>query len=155
MRGQSLKGLIEYEAKRRPEIKELLDRVETLTDDEIENAAVPLPWFKQALRQVRAVKQKELMDAYILANTVSDVVPDPLGSIAEYKGPDTYVQATSGMSIELKTGTLVWFPEDGGVWIETTFCRVIAPCLVTASPVKKAHKTEYSALYRARINARY
>ncbi len=156
MRGQSLESLIEYEAKQRPEVKVLLDRVADLTDEEIEGAVVPLPWYKQALYQIRgkrvAEREAARMAALVEVGAILGTVPDPMGFIAVYNGETCFMQVSHSSSIEVKTGMIVWYPLDGGgVWIDSVFAKIIPKQLFNIPKEGVATKLAYKARLRERL----
>ena len=153
MRGD-ITAMLAYEAKVKPEVARAIAQLDTLSHEDIDRLAMPLPWYLVALHRMKDKKDEAERQARILDTVVDSVTPDPLGWMAEWNGPDTYMQVTGAMSIEIRTGTLVWFPESGGVWIETTFCQRIDPRMAGLPPMQLVAKTRYSEIYRARINSK-
>lgn len=125
-RKQSLDQLIRYEAKKRPEIAALVERAPEMTDAEIDEVKVPLPWYRQALRAIRR-------DANVKNSTRIGVVADPMGQMCRYDGDTQFIEIdTQGElilrgTLEVKRGALVWFPDSGGIWIDTIFSKFISP----------------------------
>lgn len=115
MRGQSLEGLLEYEAKRKPEIKALLDRVDDLTDADIESAVVPLPWFRQALKQIRDRRAAERRNGGALEKVVYGVNPEPLGRVFYWNQETIFIQTSNIATIELNYQELYFLPDTGGL----------------------------------------
>ena len=153
MRGDMV-AMLAYEAKVKPAIAKLMDEIDTLSQLDIENAVVPLPWYRTALLRLKAQReqQKQLRD--IDENIIWGTVPDPIGWMALYDGDQQYFKITNQFSLEVKYDTLVWFPDTGGVWIETTFCKEIDIRMANLPPVERVTKTQYSEIYRAKINKR-
>ncbi len=153
MRGD-ITAMLAYEAKVKPEVKRALDQIDTLSHEDIDRLTMPLPWYLVALHRVKdkndeAQRQQRIMDSIVMGTT-----PDPLGWMAEWNHDDTYYQVTAAMSIQIKYGTLVWFPESGGVWIETTFCKNLTTQMAELPPISQVAKSEYSRIYRERINGK-
>jgi hypothetical protein len=146
MRGQSLTGLLAYEAKRHPHVKELVERVTTLTDEDIERAVVPLPWFRQALRMLRAEERAKSL----VVTSMNGFVEDPPGHVAIFNQLETWVPVSARSSVLVASGYPVWFPDAGGVWIDTIFCASIPSVLATLPQGERMTKTEYQALLRDR-----
>jgi hypothetical protein len=150
MRTQSLTGLLAYEARRRPEIKLLVDKVAQLTDDDIERAVVPLPWFKQALRQMRAEERTKTL----VVTSTNGFVANPPGVVKYWSGPASFIPVSYRSSIEVKTDYPLWFPDDGGVWIDTVYCSVIPSAFEHLPNAEAMTKLEYMSLLRERLNNR-
>lgn len=153
MRGDMVAFLL-YEAKVKPAVAMLVDLIDSMSYADIDNAVVPLPWYRIALKLLKDQKIKQKQTEQILANSIYSVTPDPEGWMAEYNGETAYFSISEASEIEVKSGTLVWFPYDGGVWIETTFCRAIDNRMITLPHISKVTKSEYNRIYRERINRR-
>lgn len=146
MRGQSLISLLEYEAKRRPEIQALVDNVLNLTDAQIEQAVVPLPWFRQAIRVLKARVEAEQLNSKPLTITYN---PDSMGHVVTWQAAPTYLKQGRS-SLELITGFPVWFPDAGGVWVDTAFFPQIPHQLQGMGPGTPSSLSEYKDLLRVR-----
>lgn len=151
MRGQSITSMLEYEATRKPEIKDLLDRVMELSDQDIQDAVVPLPWYRQALMAMRAQRQHEKDQLTILGAVVTSVNPDPKGMIGYWEEPTQFVKVTKTSDIEVKEGFPLWFPYEGGVWIDTVFCASIPDKMKRITPREEATRLEYMKVLRSRL----
>lgn len=154
MVGRSPIDLLIYESKRRPEIKALMKRAETgeLTDDEINEAKVPLPWYRKALRQLRDARLTNTRMNISMANSLASMEEHGLikdgrlapseGIMAYYTGPTQFIAMGKG-HIEVQSGRPVFFPKVGGVWIDTVFSRRIDPNLesycVRPLPCDRSH----------------
>ena len=148
--------MLANEAKRFPKVAALLERVHLLTDEEIENADVPLKWYKKALRTLRdqtkdklasqqAFESKMLeFESYI----VDGSVPDPVGEVREWIGSETWLELDRG-HILVQPGTLIWLPMSGGVWIQTLFQRQINSRIhLETKHVGVFSKTAYTEAYK-------
>lgn len=151
MRGDMVK-MLEYEAKVKPEVANAINKIDTLSHEDIDRLTMPLPWYLVALHRMKHQKEKEAQEAMILANIKDSVNPDPTGWMAEWNQGDCYYPVTQAMSIQIFPGTLVWFPESGGVWIETTFVKQFDDRMAALPPITQMTKTQYTEAYRARIN---
>lgn len=144
-------SLLHYEARVKPEIKALVDRVDELTDEDIENAVVPLPWFRQALKLLRDqnAHNRNMDEIAKRANAIADLAihstaPDPLGHIAVWTDGDSYVFTSAQAQFLMTPGMLVWFPDSGGVWIGTLFTKYIDPRLAALPRGDHISKSEFS-----------
>jgi hypothetical protein len=153
MRGDMV-AMLKYEATIKKDVQRAIDQIDTLSHEDIDRLTMPLPWYLVALHRMKTEREALDQTAMILSNTKDLINPDPIGWMAEWHHDNTYIQVTTAMSIEIKTGTLVFFPEEGGVWIETTYCKQIDPRMANLPPIKLVAKTEYSKIYRERINKR-
>ena len=151
MRGDIL-AMLKYESTVKPEVAYLMNNIESISWDEIENAILPLPWYRIALKKLKTLKEQQKQQLYIEDNITWSTTPDPIGWMAEYTGIQQYFPVTNQFSIEVKSNTLVWFPDTGGVWIETTFCKNIHPLMANLPPMKHITKSQYTEIYRAKIN---
>ena len=141
-----------YEAKRKPFIADLIDRLNEFSDDDIDAMKLPLPWYKKALKEYRKElynqeDYKEII-ARILPNIVDGFLPDKPGICKIWRGNNQFIEMDRG-HLEIKPNELIWFPDDGfGVWIDTTFSKKIDNRLLNLSEIGKMTKTEYTAKRR-------
>lgn len=133
-----------YEAKVKPHIKELVDRVDDMTDADIEAADVPLPWFRIALKELRDERRKVEEPEII-------VEQDPMGTMVEWTGNEDFIKTTARLEVEVKPGMLFWRPDTGGVWFESVFSKNVDPKLYSQRPVARMKKSEYLVAYRNRL----
>lgn len=153
MRGDMV-AMLKYEATVKKDVADAIAKIDTLSHEDIDRLTMPLPWYLVALHRMKDQQEAAEQEAMILANIKDQVNPDPMGWMAEWNLPDCYYPVTKAMSIEIKTGTLVWFPEEGGVWVETTFIKQFDDRMAQLKPIAQMAKTRYSETYRARINAK-
>jgi hypothetical protein len=142
---KTLIGYLHYEAKVKPHIKELVDRVDNMTDAEIDAANTPLPWFKIALKDLRDSRR-----VVELPEIPHD--PNPMGTMVEWTSPEDFIKGPSRLEIEIKPGMLLWRPDTGGVWFEAVFCKTVDPKIFSQRPVARISKKEYLAAYQARLS---
>lgn len=152
MRGQSITALLIYEAKRRPPVAELVERVTTMTDADIDAAVVPMLWYKRALKELRREKNEgdliARMTALIEKHVVDGVMPDPMGETRQWLGGATFLNIDRGGQIEVKPNDLLWLPDNGGIWIGTVYAKVVDPRVhVSSQSLGRSPKSGY-------INAR-
>jgi hypothetical protein len=158
MRGQSITSLLEYEAKRRPEIQEMMDNLESMSDQDIERAVVPLPWFRQALRQLKGERLAEArrLAAELFANGATlSVNPDPMGRTGYWGSNESWIPTTTGRtSILVKSNYPLWFPDTGGVWIDTVFINPIPDMVKGVQTTKDSSFLSYKSEIRELLNPR-
>lgn len=157
LNGRDPISLLRYEASRRPEVADLLARIDDLTDQDIAEAKVPLPWYRKALTtlrdQNRDSRVRANLELSIEAYIVRGQSADPEGAIVTYTGEDIWVKVRS-TELLLKSGTLIFFPEKGGVWLETLFLPNIDPRLLNGRGHGKGTRQSYRvALQEARERA--
>lgn len=146
---RTLETMLLYEAKQKPQIQALVERVYQLTDQEINDAEVPLPWFRTALRQMR---DRRLLEDALNTHTRHDRVPDPEGNMKEWIGGEAWLDIGRGNQLLIRDGMLVWFPHTGGVWIESIFIARFDPRLVYQTrPAGRKTKSEYALARRAAL----
>lgn len=138
-----------YEAKRRPEIQELVDKVDQLTDADIDAAVVPLPWFRQALKLVREKKIEAARNSRIEANIVLGVNPEKIGRVFLWPHDTTYVQTSAITTIELKFMEPYFVLDDGGVYIGYSLFKMVDPRLLAGTLYgENKTKSDYHLEYK-------
>lgn len=153
MIGRDIVSLLENEARRKPHIAELLERARagTLSDEEIEQAPVPLPWFRKALKEARArMVHQAALDAVVMER-LNDGVNASHGTTAIYVGENCWVTARRGFLIEIKTGDMLFFPKSGGAWLNQSFFEKIPHQLKSFQRVAVQTRQEYVEAYAARL----
>src|SRR5215210_4168928 len=101
-RPQSLSQMIEFEAKRKPAVAELVARAPSMSDEEIETCVVPLPWYRKALREIRVM-------AFINGQ---EQIParDPMGETRQWQGQATFIKVDRDTELEVLKGQYLWIP---------------------------------------------
>jgi hypothetical protein len=131
--GRDIVALLRAEAKRKPAIAELMDAASDMTDAEIDALKVPLPWYRKALKKCRDMQISSDTTARvsaIIANSVVEVKLNNVdGTMRRYTGDTQFISVARGGDVEIKSGTLIWFPMGGGVWVDTLFSASIDPRL--------------------------
>lgn len=157
MRG-NLADLLSYEAGRRPALHALMQRAADLSDGEIDDAKLPLPWMRKALRQARdqAARCRHLVatESDLDGHFIDIANPDPLGDIRRWTAPDRFVTVDRGNLILIPHNRLIWLADDDGWWFETLFSRHRDDGLLLASSqfVRRDRRSVYATEYRAEIN---
>ena len=127
--------MLRYESTRKPAIKELYDLAVAgvLTDNEIDEAPVPLPWYRKALKELRDKHVSESITqttAILMMPHIVDGVNKPSsGVMMTFMGDTTFIKIDASSQVELKYGRPVFFPRVGGVWIDTIYSKKIDPKL--------------------------
>jgi len=158
---RTLSELLLFEATRKPKIAELISNIRDLSEEDIDNIKVPLPWYKKALKEYKKSLGKRDEDAlvnaraleYISKYVVDGVVPDGLGHLKEWRGENIYLVLDRNGNLEIKTGTALWFPDTGGVWIETVYSKFIDPRIFGLPTISRMTKTEYTEYCWKKRNA--
>lgn len=121
-----------------------------MTPEEIQNAQVPLPWYRDALMrlwyQERAKMAGDMTTDHLAGRIITGFQGDPEGLMCEWMGATGFIG-----SIEVKTGDLLWFTEKGGMWIETVYMKQVPEHVrAMARPIRKATKSGYTEAYKDR-----
>jgi hypothetical protein len=124
-------ALLAYEAKRRPAIGQLVAEIDTLSEDEINAASVPLPWMRQALLLLKRNRAEAALAESVEPFVIEGVVPDPLGEMRRWEAPDRYVKVGRSY-LEIKYGQMFWLDANGG-WIDTIRLATVDPSLIQHS----------------------
>lgn len=114
--GRDMVSLLLSEARQKPVIAALVNRVGEMTMEDIDAAVVPLPWYRIALKKL---KQREgHAEAATQAAAMADVmgvveVVETRGMILRYSGPDTDLRppakGPAQMTIPIQHGDLLFF----------------------------------------------
>lgn len=110
-------SLLLSDAKRRPDIKALVDRIGEMTCDDIDNAVVPLAWYRDALKELkerqRVVEMLPALEQY--ADAMGEVTILPLATGETYRALEDITLDNSGLSLPIKNGDLL-FRDLSGIW---------------------------------------
>lgn len=145
---RDLKSLLIYEAKRRPLVAELIERAGSLTDEEINTAAVPLSWYRKALRLLRDEQRKEVSLNFLRYIHEEPAVPAPMGEMRQWTHEATFIKTDTWL-FELPPGFLIWLPEPGGVWIGSVFSKLVDERVKTHTEARgRMTHNEYRAAFK-------
>lgn len=156
MRQKSLIQLLEYEAKRKPDIARLVNKVDSLTDNEINEAKVPFPWYRKALKELREKNVLKNNTINIENHIVEGYTPNPVGDLRKWSGDLSFVKVNNrGGEIQVDNGDLFWFPKTGGAWLDSIFIENPEPKIYSLSKFICCETfTEYKKKIRLLINNR-
>lgn len=131
--------MLYYEAKRRPDIQELIERAATLSDQDIAEVVVPLKWYRDALTQLRN-RLIFVKDDVVLKSRYETSVNFQMGEICTYDGPTTFLPFESG-DIQIDHGDLI-FTLDDGIWYDHLFSthKEMFPRTSTTMALKKDYR---------------
>ncbi len=140
--GRDMVQLLLNEAKRKPKIAELVDRVNSMTDADIDAADVPLPWFRIALKRLRGAES-----AMGYANLMGPIEErsETVGMVLRYIGPDVQFRPPKGLQIEIKTNDLL-FMADNQTWLGSVALGM--PDLSCAIERSEVTRPEYILLHQ-------
>jgi hypothetical protein len=146
---RDLFAMLEYEAKRRPDLARLVETIDHLTEAAIKAAPVPLPWMRQGLLALKRRQFASALAAELEHHIVNGQVTDPIGEMRRWEGSDTYIKVGRS-SLEIQFGQLVWF-DASGVWIDTIHAEIIDPLLRQETVgCGRVTRTTYMEAVRAR-----
>lgn len=118
-------SLLRYEAKRHPEIAELIANVGSMSDEEIRAAKVKLPWMRKALLELKSQQNNVDLAAFMESMIVDGINPDPVGETRQWIGGNMFVWMGKN-EIEIRPGQLLW-SNGQGVWLDTIYSNRIDP----------------------------
>jgi hypothetical protein len=125
---RDIQKLLAYEAKRSPDLAHLIDNITAMSDDEIRQAKVKLPWMRTALLDLKKKASYKNLAEMILPMVVDGLSADPIGETRRWTGDNAFVRIGRSQ-LEIKLGELIWF--DGkGLWIDTIYTTVIDPLML-------------------------
>lgn len=166
MIGRDPVKLLAYEAKRRPLVKEMWERRVALTDEEIDSAKLPLPWYRAAFKQARdQALAQERRDAIMRAARGAPVRDDECdaganaisGVTVEYLGEQGWFKTggENGFEVEIKTGAWLFFPETGGCWDYQAFFHVIPEAFLQNRKVASHTRQQYVDAWAVELCQRF
>ena len=136
-------SMLAYEVKKNPVLADIYSNLSTVTFEDIENLKV-IKWIKQELTNK---KRRDYVKSIMVVKDY--VVEDQYGSVKRYERFDDFITVDRGGSVEIKSGKLLFFPENGGVWIDTLFSKYIDPILYDTSLLTtRCSRTEYIRQYK-------
>lgn len=128
-------SLLIYEAKKRPALSEIMNNIDKTTFEEIE-ALSYLKWIRQALANHKRTKarQEQSRDAQANAEAWLDQHapdgsterPEPSGRTFRWTDQPRFIRFNASL-LEITTGKLLWFPNDGGMLSDGMFSPTIDP----------------------------
>jgi hypothetical protein len=139
--------LLEYEAKRKPALASLIADLDSLTEEAIAAAKV-LPWIRKALLTMKRQRQSTDIEAEVMACTIVDQMPDPLGEMRRWEGPEEYVKI-GRTQLEMRLGQLLWL-DANGVWIDTIHTPFTEQISRNTTSCGLVRRTEYMQAVRQR-----
>lgn len=159
---RDLVTMLESESRRKPEVAKLLDRCLNLeiSEAEIEGVEVPLPWYRTALKEAlkRAKTKKELDEQMKQFDDVPmnmiDGVNSHMGITALYKGDQCWVLANRGFMVEVRYGDLLFFPKDGGAWLNQIYFDRPPQEFRSFTVVEEQTRHEYIDAYAVHLNSK-
>ena len=145
--GRDVTALLKSEAKRRPEIQAMIDNIGQMSYSDIDRAKVPMKWYREALRKLKRAEDGRIALQHTLKamanNVVDSSVADIEGTIRRWEGGAEFITVDRNGGLEVRTGALLFFPKEGGVWIDTAFSQHIDPKLMNTSFVAAGTKSSY------------
>jgi hypothetical protein len=120
--------MLDYEARRRPELADLVAKIDLLDEDAIRAAPVKLPWMREALLMLKREHQRDLLAATLDQWVVNGYNADPLGEMRRWESGNTFVRV-GRTQLEISCGQLIWL--QNGVWIDTIWSAAIDPLLIS------------------------
>lgn len=111
MMGRDIVAVLKADARTKPHLAALIEQASDMGDDEFELLATPMPWVKNALREMRKRKAQEAAQgtAQEYADTMGEATHNSpqTGIVARYTGEDRSIP-TRGMAIDIKNGELLF-----------------------------------------------
>ena len=148
-------SMLQYEAKRNPELASIVNNINFVSVEEIQNLK-KMSWIRNALLEL---KKKNIFSNLsndlnsILDNKQQMYYPDLSGETRRWVGGDTYIKmGKSHALIEIRTNQMVWFGPNG-IWLDTIHSKTIDPMFYSNTVViGKMTKLEYFEAERLRRN---
>lgn len=148
---RNLLTMLDYEANRRPDLAILVRTIDQLNDAAIDEAPVPLPWMRNALRALKQQHESIALAAWLDGCVQYSHVADPIGEMRCWTGDDCYIKVGRGQ-LEIRHGQLLWLDATGG-WIDTIRLSVIDPQLTSQTgSCGRVTRSQYMTAVRDRAN---
>ncbi len=142
--------LLNYEARKKPHIAAMMAQLPSMTAADIDALKVP-KWIREAFRAIKRAAPLSLKYEEISSRVTESFTPDPKGMIRRWRGTEMFIALDKG-ELLIREGQLVWFPDTGGMWIESIFVKRIDPKVdANTVPVGVASKSEYIRRYKERL----
>jgi hypothetical protein len=154
---RDIKAMIDYQAKRNPVLCSMLDNIDDYTKEEIEAERFP-KWIRLHLFRMKddTAFRARLEDSGVFDRIVQTTVPDTNGLVYQWTGADFWVKISGNRGdVFMRSGDLVFYPETGGMWINTLYSSTIDPRLRTAQRIGKRSKSEYGRDFQDMLQDRY
>lgn len=165
---RDLVQLLESEARRKPDVAALLERARKgcISKAEIEEAPLPLPWFRKALnialdraetsrKQEIAKKELDAASETIQVQQLADSANLGIGMTVVYTGETCWVKQPRGFQVEIKTGDLLFFPKEGGAWLNQTFFEKPPHSFKNFQIVEEQTRHEYVEAYAVFLSNKF
>lgn len=151
--GRDIVKMLESEARRKPQVAELLTRARAgdLSDADIAAAIVPLPWYRKALIEARDRVAAQAMFDDVIPETLEDGANTTRGTTVIFTGPTCWLKPVRGLQTEVRTGDMLFFPQDGGAWLNQTFFSGSQPELQSVRVIAEQSRKEYVDAYLAKL----
>jgi hypothetical protein len=143
---RTLSTMLDFEAGRNPELAQLVERAATLTDEEIAQAP-GLAWIGKALTERRQKARGDLLRSEIEPLIEITFAEETPGNARRWPLESTFMRFGRS-ELMIDTATLLWFPEAGGVWCDSTFSPSIDPRLTACVSEGQMMRAQYLELRR-------
>jgi hypothetical protein len=120
--------MLDYEAKRRPALAQLITDIDNLSVEAIQAAKVPLPWIRKALLDLKRHSTNRALAVSLEPWLVDGTMADPVGEMRRWEGGNSYVRI-GRTQLEMCHGQLLWVGATG-LWIDTVHTTIVDPQLV-------------------------
>ncbi len=114
--------LLVAEARYKPDIADLIDRIDSLSYEDIDALPI-LIWRRKALKGLkdRNSDGERKQQAERFADQMGEIKDrSPIrGSIQRYLGPETVMKPEHGLTLTLRHGELLFISDEGDVWCGT------------------------------------
>lgn len=138
-------ALLQHEAKRYPEVQQLISRVQDMSNDEILSCKLPAAWMKGGLIELKNRLNAAITNNLVLDNIIDGEVIDPIGYTVIWDGDTIYIG--SKWALEVTSNTLIFCCANGGMWIGSTFIPKSDPRITDLPRVEHTSRSLYIRKY--------
>jgi len=117
--------MLDYEAKRRPEIAQYIEDLPNMSSDDIDQLIVPLPWYRKALHERKATLETKRIAFELDEKSVYWTTIKIIGDVYAWNGPPMNIRIVNGYEsqFDIRPGQLILLTTSGDAWFESIFSK--------------------------------
>jgi hypothetical protein len=148
---RNLDDLLEYEARRHPELANVIANLGNMTEADIKAVRLPLPWIRKTLLARKRNQERDLLAGSLDQWVIDGHTPDPMGEMRRWEASNTFIRVGRSQ-LEIQYGHLIWL-EANTVWIDSIRSQVIDPLLLRHT-ISCGHVRRSAYLEAVRVRSR-
>lgn len=130
-----------------------------MTEEEVRAVPVPLPWVTIELLAMWREKAAERAYADDIAAGAELLRTGVVtyhtneggdGNVVRWEGCDTFMHFGASQ-VEVRTGKLLWLPDAGGVWFETSYGPAIPSAIANLPVIARTNRRGYTEMHKGEL----